>query len=238
VLREKMHNLTQAPILLVSDNAALARSVGQPLTMAGYRVTHVTSGPAVFRHVQVHPPELIIVHVSPHGVAEIQLCRKLKHDVLTALLPVVLLLESSEEAALIAGLAMGVDDYLIQPFSARLLLALVQAVLRRRQLRLKSAINGFGAGVFHFHSSRYEVYVNNHRVVLTPTEFRIFSLLVQHPEQTWNRQQIVATVRGDQANVTLRSVDAHIVALRRKLGPYGRRIKTVRGVGYQLHSAE
>jgi two-component system phosphate regulon response regulator PhoB len=82
------------------------------------------------------------------------------------------------------------------------------------------------------------VYINTHRVTLTPTEFHLLSLLVQHPEQTWNRQQIVATVRGDQANVTLRSVDTHIVALRYNLGPYERRIKTVREAGYQLHSAE
>jgi DNA-binding response OmpR family regulator len=148
-----MYSLTQTPILLVSDNTALAWSVGQPLTRAGYRVTHVTSGAAVFRHVQVHPPELVMVHVSPHGTAEIQLCRRLKHDVLTALLPVVLLIDSSEEAALIAGLALGADDYLIQPFSTRLLLALIQAVLRRRQPSLKSATSGFRAGVFHLHSS-------------------------------------------------------------------------------------
>ncbi len=233
-----MRSLTQAPILLVSNDAALVRQVSQPLTSAGYRVTHLTSGSAVLRHVQVHPPELVMVHVSPGGTQEVQLCRRLKHDVLTALLPVVLLIGSSEEAALIVGLAMGIDDYLIQPFSARLLLALVQAVLRRRQPSLKRDMSGFEVGAFHIHSSRYEVHVNNRQVELTPTEFRILSLLAQYPEQTWNRQQIVATVRGDQANVTLRSVDAHIAALRRKLGSYGRRIKTVRGVGYQLHSAE
>ena len=180
-----------------------------------------------------------MAHMSPGGTEEVQLCQRLKHDLLTAPVPVVLLIDSSEEAALIVGLAMGVDDYLIRQFSARVLLALVQAVLRRRQPRLQSdASSGFEAGALHIHTSRYEVHVNNRQVALTPTEFRILSLLAQHPEQTWNRQQIVATVRGDQANVTLRSVDAHIAALRRKLGPYGRRIKTVRGVGYQSHSAE
>jgi two-component system, OmpR family, alkaline phosphatase synthesis response regulator PhoP len=230
--------LTPTPILLVSDDPALVQSVSQPLASAGYRVIHMTSGAAVLQHVQAHPPELVMVHVSPGGTEEVQLCQRLKHDLLTAPVPVVLLIDSSEEAALIVGLAMGVDDYLIRPFSARLLLALVQAVLRRQPRLQSGASSGFTAGALHIHTSRYEVHVNNRQVALTPTEFRILSLLAQHPEQTWNRQQIVATVRGDQANVTLRSVDAHIAALRRKLGPYGHRIKTVRGIGYQLHSAE
>jgi DNA-binding response OmpR family regulator len=93
-------------------------------------------------------------------------------------------------------------------------------------------------GAFRIHLGRHAIYVNDRHVRLTPTEFRLLFLLTQQPEQVWSRQQIVTAVRGEQANVALRSVDAHIAALRRKLGPYGRRIKTVRGIGYLLQSAE
>jgi DNA-binding response OmpR family regulator len=177
------------------------------------------------------------VHVPPGKAGEIELCKRLKHAALT-LLPTILLTDRSEEASLIVGLACGIDDYLMKPFSPQLLLALVQAVLRRMHPSLESDAGSFDLGALHLYTGHHEMRVNDRRVRLTPTEFRILSLLAQHPEQAWSRHQIVSAMRGEPANVTLRSVDAHIAALRRKLGVYRRSIQTVRGVGYRLQSPE
>jgi two-component system alkaline phosphatase synthesis response regulator PhoP len=230
--------MPQAAILLVSGNTALVQSVSQSLASAGYQVAHLAPGAAVVRHVQVHTPALVIVNVPVGGTEEIALCKRLKHDALTATLPLILLTDSSEEESLIVGLAIGIDGYLMKPFSPRLLLALVQAQLRRTQPHLGSDTGGFEFGALRIHPGRHEVYVNDRHVRLTPTEFRLLLLLTQQSEQTWSRRQIVTVVRREQANVMLRSVDAHIAALRRKLGPYGRRIRTVRGIGYLLQSTE
>ena len=230
--------MPQTSILLVSDNTSLVQSVSQSLARAGYQVAHLAPGAAVLRHVQIHSPALVIVHVPVGGIEEITLCKRLKHDALTATLPLVLLTDSSAEELLIVGLAIGIDGYLMKPFSPRLLLALVQAMLRRTQAHRGGDTGGFELDALRIHPGRHEVYVNGRHVRLTPTEFRLLFLLTQRPEQTWSRRQIVTAVRGEQANVTLRSVDAHIAALRRKLGPYGRRIKTVRGIGYLLQGTE
>jgi DNA-binding response OmpR family regulator len=234
---EERRSMSQASILLISNDTAFVRGVSQTLTSAGYHVTHVTSQATALRHVQVYSPDLAIVHVPLGGAGETELCKRLKHDAL-APLPIILLTDRNEEASLIVGLALGIDDYLMSPFSPQLLLALVQAVLRRMQPSLESDVGAIDLEGLHIHTGHHEVHVNDRRVRLTPTEFRIFSLLVHSPEQTWSRQQIVLAMRGDHANVTLRSVDAHIAALRRKLGAYRRNIKTVRGVGYRLRSPD
>jgi two-component system phosphate regulon response regulator PhoB len=239
VWKRKMRSMPQLSILVVSDDISLVQSVSQSLSSAGYQSVHLPSGSPVLKYVQAHVPALVIVNVPVGGTAEIGLCKQLKHDALTATLPLILLTDSREETSLIVGLTIGVDGYLIKPFSSRLLLALVQAILRRTQPHLEGEnAGGFELGALRIHPGRHEVYVNGRQVRLTPTEFRLLFLLAQPPEQTWSRPQIVNTVRGEQANVTLRSVDAHIAALRRKLGPYGRRIQTVRSVGYRLQHAE
>jgi DNA-binding response OmpR family regulator len=230
--------MPQASLLLVSNNTSLVQRVSQSLASAGYQVAHRTPGTAVLRHVHVHSPALVMVHVPVGGTEELALCKRLKHEARTATLPLILLTDSSAEESLIVGLALGIDGYLMKPFSPRLLLALVQAILRRAQARLEGDTGGLDLGALRIHPGRHEVYVHDRHVRLTPTEFRLLFLLMQQPEQAWSRRKIVTAVRGEQANVTLRSVDAHIAALRRKLGPYGHRIKTVRGIGYLLQSAE
>jgi len=153
------------------------------------------------------------------------------------MVPIVMLTARSEEADVVTGLELGADDYLTKPFSPRVLLARVKAVLRRKSTELDDAVGRLMYGSLVIHPGHHEVRADGQPVRLTPTEFRILQLLAQRPGWVFSRYQIVDSARGDDAGVTERSVDVHIAALRRKLGLHGKDIETVRGVGYRLRIA-
>jgi two-component system phosphate regulon response regulator PhoB len=137
----------------------------------------------------------------------------------------------------VAGLELGADDYLTKPFSPRVLVARIRAVIRRReQESVKDAKEPIERGDLRIHPGRREVLVGGSRVALdlTFTEFNILHLLAARPGWVYSRAQIVDEVRGYDYHVTERSVDVHVVGLRRKLGALGEMIETVRGVGYRF----
>ncbi len=173
------------------------------------------------------------------GVDGLEVCRKLKSDPKTQEIPVVMLTAKGGEADIVAGLELGADDYVTKPFSPRVLTARVKAVLRRDQ-----AEDGDGQATIKIsdlviHPGRHQVLVAERPVDLTASEFRILLFMARKPGWVFTRQQIVDAAQGDDVYVnerfvTDRSVDVHIVSLRRKLGPCGGYIDTVRGVGYRL----
>src|SRR4029450_3295202 len=139
-----------------------------------------------------------------------------------------------EVADIVAGLELGADDYLTKPFSPRVLLARIRAVLRRHHtgpVPEDAVITRHGLVL---HQGRHAVLAEGQPVPLTLTEFRVLHLLVRHPGWVFTRSQIIAAVQGADVSVTERAVDVHIVSLRRKLGTIGEAIETIRGVGYRL----
>jgi two-component system phosphate regulon response regulator PhoB len=139
-----------------------------------------------------------------------------------------------EEADIVAGLELGADDYLTKPFSPRILLARIRAVLRRHHTTPVPADTVIAHHGLLLHPGRHEVLVEGQPVPLTLTEFRVLHLLARHPGWVFTRPQIIAATQGEDVSVTERSVDVHIVSLRRKLGIIGDTIGTIRGVGYRL----
>jgi two-component system phosphate regulon response regulator PhoB len=168
------------------------------------------------------------------GMDGLETCRRIKSDPATRMTLVLMLTARGEEADVVTGLEMGSDDYVIKPFSPRILTARVRAVLRRRGLPPTDKDAPIGIREIEIHPGRHEVRVGGRPVELTFTEFRILHFLAQHPGWVFTRYQIVDAVRGENYPVTERSVDVQIVGLRRKLGPAGKCIETVRGVGYRL----
>ncbi len=139
-----------------------------------------------------------------------------------------------EEVDVVTGLELGADDYLTKPFSPRVLLARIKAVLRRQQGQPSEDATILHRGDFVIHPGRHAVLLDGSAISLTSTEFRILHLLARRPGWVFSRQQILEAVSGHDANATDRAVDVHIVSLRRKLGAHGDTIETIRGVGYRF----
>lgn len=221
-------------ILAVDDEEDLLELVTFNLKKEGYDVTGATSGEEALRQARTISPDLLILDLMLPGIDGLDVCRILKHDANTRHIPIVMLTAKGSEADVVAGLELGADDYITKPFSPKVLVARVRAVLRRQ-----GTPSGDDSATINIHNlsidpGRHKVFVDGHAVDLTFTEFRILHLLARRAGWVFTRYQIVDAVRGEDYSVTERSVDVHIAALRKKLGPTGVHLETVRGVGYRL----
>lgn len=221
-------------ILVVDDEEDILELVRYNLEKAGYRVTCVASGGEAVKAARSGLPDLVVLDLMLPGLDGLEVCTLLKNDPKTKDMAIVMLTARGEEPDIVRGLELGADDYVTKPFSPRILLARVQAVLRRREAEAKEKDAVLRVHDLVIHPGRHEVSVNGVPIDLTFTEFRLLHYLARRPGWVFTRSQIVDTVRGEGYAVTDRAVDVQIVGLRKKLGPRGHYIETVRGVGYRM----
>jgi len=221
-------------ILVVDDEEDILELVRFNLLREGYDVRAADSGEKAVDLTQKELPHLIILDLMLPGIDGLEVTRILKSNSETRQIPIVMLTAKGEEPDVVAGLELGADDYVTKPFSPRILLARVRAVLRRKQEEAQETSDVVKIRNLLIHPGRREVLVDGKTVPLTFTEFGILNYLVRRPGWVFTRSQIVDTVRGTDYFVTDRSVDVQIAGLRKKLGPSGRFIETVRGVGYRF----
>ncbi len=221
-------------ILIVDDEEDLLELVNYNLTKEGYRVTGLGTGEEALREAKTTIPDLILLDLLLPNVDGLEVCRQLKGDPRTKAIPVIMLTAKAEEADQVTGLELGADDYVVKPFSPRLLLARIRAVLRRKAAERLGPDQPISAHELVIHPGRHEVLAAGEPLSLTLTEFRLLHFLAQRPGWAFTRNQIVDAVKGDDYPVTERSVDVQVAGLRKKLGDYGVYIETVRGVGYRF----
>ena len=221
-------------ILVVEDEEDILELLRYNLAKEGYRVTGVLSGEEALRTARSQPPDLVILDLMLPGIDGLTVCRELKQDAKTRETPIIMLTAKGEEADVVAGLELGADDYVTKPFSPRVLLARLRAVLRRRVVAPPPETDAIVLHDLAIHPGRHEVLVQGQAVDLTSTEFRLLSFLARRPGWVFTRAQIVQGVQGEDYAVSDRAVDVQIVGLRKKLGPAGPYIETVRGVGYRF----
>jgi two-component system alkaline phosphatase synthesis response regulator PhoP len=229
----------RARILVVEDELDLQDLLRYNLEREGYSVASATRGEEALKAIRQERPDMVLLDLMLPGMDGLEVCRSLRSDTAMKDLPIVMLTAKGEEADVVAGLELGADDYITKPFSPRVLIARLKAVMRRRgKIEEKpDEDQPVRVGPLTVDPQRYEVRVNDEPVNLTRTEFGIVQLLTRRPGRVFTRSQIVSEVQGANVAVTDRSVDVHIVSLRRKLGDAGRLIETVRGVGYRLEQA-
>lgn len=221
-------------ILVVDDEEDILELVKYNLAKNGYDVTCVTSGEEGLTTAINSMPDLIVLDLMLPGLDGLEICKILKNNTRTKDISVLMLSAKGEESDVVTGLDMGADDYILKPFSPKILLARIKAVLRRKQTEpLESG------DLIHIHNieinpGRHEVKVDGNPVQLTYTEFYVLHFLAGRPGWVFTRNQIIEAVRGGDYPVTDRSVDVQIVGLRKKLGAVGDYIETVRGVGYRM----
>ncbi len=221
-------------ILVVEDEEDILELIRYHLAREGYAVVPALTGEDALKAVTQKAPDLILLDLMLPGVDGLEICRRLKADPRTATIPVVMVTAKGEESDVVTGLELGADDYITKPFSPRVLIARVRAVLRRRRETGPVSDELIRFPDLVIDPQRHEVVCGKSPVELTATEFRLLHFLAARPGRVFTREQIVSGVKGDDYPVTDRSVDVQVVGLRRKLGRQGERIETVRGVGYRF----
>ena len=221
-------------ILLVDDEEDILNLVKYNLEREGYRVETVMTGEQAVRNARESMPDLILLDLMLPGMDGLDVCRILKNDKGTGLIPIVMLTAKGEDSDIVTGLELGADDYITKPFSPRILVARVKAVLRRDSRTEEGKSPLLKIGSLEIDSARHRVSVDGERKDLTATEFDILYYLARRPGWVFTRSQIINGVKGDDYPVTDRSVDVQILNLRKKLGEVGDYVETVRGVGYRF----
>jgi two-component system phosphate regulon response regulator PhoB len=224
-------------ILIVDDEEDIIELLSFHLQREGYAVHGAGSGEDAFKKAKDIKPDLMLLDLMLPGMDGLELTRLMKNNSATNGVPIVMLSAKGEEADIVAGLELGADDYITKPFSPRVLLARVRATLRRHSQPIAEA-ETIRAGKIEIHTGRRAITISGRPVELTFTEFQLLAFLARRPGWVFTRTQIVDAVHGDDYPVTDRSVDVQIVGLRKKLGPEGRFIETVRGVGYRFREKE
>jgi two-component system phosphate regulon response regulator PhoB len=221
-------------ILIVDDEEDILELVAYNLKREGYQTVSAVSGEEALKKCRSETPDLIVLDLMLPGIDGLQVMKTLREDSVTKDIPTVMLTAKGDEADIVTGLELGADDYISKPFSPRVLLARVRAVLRRNRATDAQMPSILRIHDLEIHQGRRSVSIKGTPVELTFTEFQVLSFLAARPGWVFTRTQIVDAVRGDSYPVTDRSVDVQIVGLRKKLGPYGKYVETVRGVGYRF----
>ena len=226
--------MAKAQILVVEDEEDIQELVTHNLGREGYQVTAVGSGEELFKKTRTAVPDLIVLDLMLPGMDGLEVCKLLKAEPKTRHVPIVMLTAKGEETDIVAGLELGADDYVTKPFSPKVLIARVRAVLRRLSRQTVDEGGVIRVRQLLIHPGRREVKLGERVLDLTFTEFSVLQCLARRPGWVFTRNQIVEAVRGEEYHVTERSVDVQIVSLRKKLGEHADSIETVRGVGYRL----
>jgi len=221
-------------ILVVDDEEDILELVEYNLARSGYGVLSVTTGEDALRSARAESFDLVLLDLMLPGVDGLEVCRVLKNDPQTSSIPILMLTARGEETDIVAGLEAGADDYVTKPFSPRVLLARIKALLRRSARSLPSVEERIKRGALEIDPGKRKMHLDGRPVELTYTEFGLLHFLASRPGWVFTRDQIIDAVRGADYPVTGRSVDVQIVGLRRKLKSYGKNIETVRGVGYRF----
>ena len=222
----------QPSLIVVEDELDLLEVLRFSLSREGFSVRTATNGEDAIRLVREKRPDLIVLDLMLPTIDGLSVCRALRSNEQTRELPVVMLTAKGEESDIVKGLEAGADDYVTKPFSPKVLLARINAVLRRSEY--SGGVGAVEAGGIKLDPERHEVIAGGQSVDLTATEFSLLKLLMSRPGRVYTRQQIIDSIHDGFAAVTDRSVDVQVVSLRRKLGDVGNKVQTVRGVGYRF----
>ena len=218
-------------IWCVEDDASIRDIEVYTLSSTGFDARGFADGVSFWAALQTEKPDLVVLDVMLPGVDGIELLQRMKASAELRTIPVVMATAKGAEYDRIRGLDLGADYYLVKPFGVMELVSCVKAVLRR--CGTKSA-SQFRCGGLVLDEESHIVTADGESVALTYKEFELLRLFLSHPGTAFSRDQLMADVWGTDYCGETRTVDMHIRTLRQKLGAYGEKIETVRGVGYRM----
>jgi two-component system phosphate regulon response regulator PhoB len=225
--------MAKARILIVEDDASLAEVLDYNLTQEGYETQVAADGQQGLREIRLRCPDLVILDLMLPMIEGLEVCRLLRADPATANVLVLMLTARSEESDQLVGFSVGADDYVTKPFSVKVLLQRINALLRRKQQGSADRDILVSQGIM-IDRRRHRATAGDRALDLTPSEFGLLTALIRQPGRAFSRAELIDVALGDDALVLERTIDVHIRALRKKMGAFADLIQTVRGIGYRL----
>ena len=227
--------MTQKTILVIEDEHDIVELIRYNLERESFRVKAACDGEAGLGSVQRDLPDLILLDLMLPKLDGLEVCKRTKENKRTSHIPIIMVTAKSEESDVVVGLSLGADDYITKPFSPKVLVARVKAVLRRAAFLESGEQEVIKVNDdFIIDASRFEVTVDGESISLTRTEFRLLKFMAERPGRVLTRNQLLDGAIGFDAFITDRNIDVHIAALRKKLKKQADRILTIRGVGYRF----
>lgn len=220
-------------VLLVEDEGDVVDLLRYNLSKAGFSVLVAYDGLTGLQMARENRPEVLVLDLMLPGMDGHSVCKALKKDPETELVPILMLTARGEPNERIHGLEVGADDYVTKPFSPRELVLRIQALLRRSRSRVRSDV--LEVGSFHF-NNKFDIRLEGQRLDLTGTEFKLLAVLIERRGRTQSRETLLYDVWGYQNPIDTRTVDTHIRRLREKLGKHSAKLETVRGEGYRFNA--
>jgi len=221
-------------VLVVEDEGDVVDLIRYNLNKAGFSVLVAMEGKEGLAMAQESRPDAIVLDLMLPGLDGRSICKALKNSPETESIPILMLTAKGEAKERIEGLEIGADDYMSKPFSPKELVLRLQALLRR--VRTNPHSNDIDVAPFHVSKSNFEIRLEDQRLELTSTEFKLLTLMIERRGRILSRDTLLQDVWGYQNAIDTRTVDTHMRRLREKLGAHASRLETIRGEGYRFNT--
>jgi two-component system, OmpR family, alkaline phosphatase synthesis response regulator PhoP len=226
--------MSKPDIMIVEDEEDIQELIEYNLIKNGFNPVVYSSGEDALASISRFSPDLILLDFMLPGIDGLEVCKKLKNNEETNKIPIIMLTARGEEETIIKCFEHGVDDYVTKPFSPKILISRIKAVLRRQSDEKHDNNSTIIIHDLTINPIKHEALLDNIPLKLTNAEFKALYLLASKPGWVLTRYQIIDEIKGEDYEVTDRSVDVLMVGLRKKLDKYGHYVETVRGVGYRF----
>jgi len=229
--------VSKKKLLVIEDDRSLAGVVEYNFSNAGYEVFCAHDGQDGINQARNKRPDIILLDLMIPVIDGVEVCRRLRAESATREIPIIMVTAKSEETDQLIGFSVGADDYVVKPYSVRVLLEKVKTLLRRHTRSQGPGLDIISSGPIEVDRGRHRVSVDQKQLELTPSEFRLLDTLIRNPGRAFDRSELINSALGSDTLVLERTIDVHIRSLRKKLGVYADLIKTVRGVGYRFRES-
>ncbi|MCF8382119.1 MAG: response regulator transcription factor [Chlorobium sp.] len=226
--------MSEPLLLVVEDDQNLAKLLGYNLERAGYKFHLSGTGEDALDQLARRSFDLILLDIMLPGIDGFEVCRKVREHQLLKDIPIIMLTAKGEEIDKVLGFELGIDDYVVKPFSPRELNLRIRAILKRDRRQRAGIHEVLSAGGLDVDITRHQVTLEGKALVLTLMEFKLLVALLKRRGQAQSREMLLSDVWDVDKTINTRTIDTHITRLREKLGETGKMIKTVRGLGYKF----
>ena len=220
-------------VLIVEDEPEIREMLNFSLTRAGFTVIQAATGEMALQRLDTALPDILIVDWMLPGMSGVELAKRIRRDELTSALPLLMLTARSEETDVLKSFESGIDDYMSKPFSPKELVARIKALLRRSGAPENDVLEASGIRI---DLVSHRLTIEGKNINIGPTEYRLLELLMRNPDRVFERDQLLDRVWGRSSYIETRTVDVHVLRLRKVLKPFGLdgTVQTVRSVGYRF----